>query len=72
MRNLTLIKRTTPPCPAALDDEGIEYGTIDITEQPEAVDKYGLTGIPTLVIGDEVLIGFQSVERIKELMEEDD
>lgn len=81
MRKLTLIKRSFPACPACnvmqaqLEGEGIPYDTIDITEEPDAVEKYDLTGVPVLIIdgddGEHIrLTGLQPVERIAELMKE--
>ena len=29
---------------------GVEYTEHDITEEPELVDKYGITGVPVLVV----------------------
>ena len=83
MRKLTLIKRTTPPCPAcirmqtALEAENIPHEIIDITTQPDAIERYGLIGVPVLLIDDENgeyirLTGLQPIERIKELMTEGD
>ncbi len=50
---------------AMLDGEGIEYSTIDLTEEPEAQDTYGVTGIPALVINGE--IKFTGVTPIEEI-----
>lgn len=81
MRTITLIKRSTPPCPACqimhaqLDGEGIPHEVIDITEQPDAVEQYGLTSVPVLIIEDDNgehirLTGIQPIEDIKELLED--
>ncbi|QIG62578.1 NrdH-redoxin family protein [Sporosarcina phage Lietuvens] len=79
-RTLTLIKRTTPPCPActmmqqALDSAGIEYMAVDIAEQPEAIEQYGVTSIPVMIVNDadgsEVkrLTGFRPVTIIADLL----
>lgn len=76
-KKLTLIKRTTPICPACmamanmLDAEGVEYETIDITENPEAVEKYDLTGVPVMLIrgsdGEitDRLVGVHPVDAVK-------
>ena len=75
MRKLTMIKRTTPACPACLgmqailDGEGIEYDVIDLTEQPEAVEKYDITSVPTLLLDGEVTFtGITPAEVIQEAM----
>lgn len=76
---ITLIKRTVPRCPACqmtalqLDGEGIKYDVIDITEQPEAIEKYDLTGVPVLLIdkpdGERIrLDGFQPADKVKALL----
>lgn len=62
---------------AQLDGEGIPHETIDISEQPDAVEKYNLTCVPVLIIEDDNgkhirLTGLQPVERIAELMKEGD
>jgi glutaredoxin len=78
---LTLIKRSTPACPACnimkaqLDGEGIEYETIDITHQPEKVSELNLTGVPVLMIerdnGSMVrLHGVQPIDEVKALINE--
>lgn len=83
MRKLTLIKRSSPPCPACrtmqaqLEGEGIPHEVVDITEQPEVIEKYNLSSVPVLIIEDDSgefiqLTGLQPVENIKELLEEDD
>lgn len=83
MRKLTLIKRTTPPCPACnvmqaqLEGEGIPHEIIDITTQPDAIEKLDITGVPVLIIEDDNgehirLTGLQPIERIAELMKEDE
>lgn len=83
MRKLTLIKRTTPPCPActrmqtALEGEGIPHEIIDISAQPDAIEKLDITGVPVLIIEDDNgehirLTGLQPIERVAELMKEDE
>lgn len=79
MKKLTLIKRSVPVCPACnmlkamLDGEGIEYTTIDITEQTEAIEDYSLTSVPVMIIegadGEYIrLNGVRPVDEIKELL----
>lgn len=74
---VTLIKRTTPFCGACqiqqaqLDGAGLKYDVIDITEQPEAVEQYGITSVPIVLIekdnGEvERFDGFRPVEVLKE------
>lgn len=77
---LTLIKRSTPICPQCtvmqnmLEDAKISYDTIDIAQNPEAIEKYDISSVPVLLINDEdagqiKLNGIQPVELIKEMME---
>lgn len=81
MKNkLTLIKRSTPTCPACetmqfiLKEEGVPFDTIDIAKDIEAIDKYGLSSVPVILIdsdeGQIKLNGIQPIEIIKELLEE--
>lgn len=76
---LTLIKRTVPRCNACaimaaqLDGEGIEYETIDITETPSAIEEFGLTAVPVMIIREEDgglirLTGMQPIDEIKALL----
>lgn len=77
---LTLIKRSTPICPACnnmqsiLEAEGIEFDTVDIATNTEAIDKYNIMSVPVILINDggtEVrLNGMQPIEVIKELLED--
>lgn len=81
-KKLTLIKRSIPFCPncvtmqQALDDADIQYDTIDIASEPEAVDKYGVMSVPVLLIGEDgddqmKLNGLQPVELVKTFLEEE-
>lgn len=76
---VTLIKRSAPACPACnvlkamLDGEGIEHEVIDITTDPDAIDKYEVTSVPMLVVEREngatiKMYGVQPVEQIMEAM----
>jgi glutaredoxin-like YruB-family protein len=75
----TVILFTQPDCPPCrwakshMEDKGIDYVERDITEDPQAVDdlvnKYQSRSTPTLVIGEEVMIGFDP-ERLEELLAE--
>lgn len=78
---LTLIKRSTPMCPACntmqfiLESEGIPFDIIDIAVDTGAVEKYNLSSVPVLLIGEDggsqiKLNGIQPVEVIKELLED--
>ncbi|QQP10716.1 thioredoxin family protein [Lysinibacillus agricola] len=82
MKNkLTLIKRSTPMCPDCnkmqiiLEGEGIPFDTIDIAKDAEAIEKYGLSSVPVILIdsdeGQVKLNGIQPIEVIKELLEEE-
>jgi glutaredoxin-like YruB-family protein len=75
----TVILFTQPDCPPCrwakshMEDKGIAFVERDITEDPQAVDdlvsKYQSRSTPTLVIGEEVMIGFDP-ERLEELLAE--
>ncbi len=79
-KTLTLIKRTVPACPGctmqekALESAGIPYKAIDITHEPEAVEKYKVTSIPISIIEDENgkgvvrFNGFRPAELIAEML----
>lgn len=78
---LTLIKRSTPTCPQCitmqlvLEDANIPFDTIDISNEPEAIEKYSLSSVPVLLIdgdgGQQIkLNGIQPVEVVKEFLEE--
>lgn len=78
---LTLIKRSTPTCPAcvtmqlALEGANIPFDTIDIAKDSGAIQKYGLSSVPVLLIGDSdgdyiKLNGIQPVEVIREFLED--
>lgn len=82
-KKLTLIKRSNPTCPLcikmqnALDSEGVPYEVIDITEQPEAVEQYGLSSVPVMLINEEGsnqirLNGFKPVELVKTFLQDDE
>ena len=77
---LTLIKRSTPTCPACntmqliLEEEGIPFDTIDISQDTEAIEKYDLSSVPVILVDNDgtqiKLNGIQPVEVIKELLED--
>lgn len=80
MKNkLTLIKRTVPMCPACntmqfiLEENGIDFDTIDIAIDKDAVEKYDLTSVPVMLLdidGSQMkLNGIQPIEVIKELLD---
>jgi len=55
-----------------LSSAGVEFDAKDVTTKPEYVQELmevsnGRRGVPTLVIGDQVVIGFNK-ERISELL----
>ena len=81
MKNkLTLIKRSAPFCPECnkmqfiLDNNGVQYETIDIAVDKDAVEKYNLKSVPVMLINDgdtEIkLVGVQPLELIQELLED--
>ena len=59
---------TTAACPyckkakAYLDEKGIKYQNVDISENPEAVEEMvslsGQMGVPVIVIDSNVIVGF--------------
>lgn len=78
---LTLIKRSTPTCPACntmelmLKGADISFDEIDIAKDTEAIEKYDLSSVPVLLIHDNNgeytrLNGIQPVEVIKEFLED--
>lgn len=76
---LTLIKRSTPACPACnamqliLEQEGVPFEIIDIAVDKDAVDKYELSSVPVMLIDTETgqlrLNGIQPIEVVKEMLE---
>jgi glutaredoxin-like YruB-family protein len=70
---------TQPDCPPChvvklfLTEKGVPFDERDITRDPAAVreltERYGSHSTPTLVIGDEVMIGFNP-ERLDEILGE--
>lgn len=71
---------TCPYCRMArqyMDEHGVEYGVVEVDklegqERSDAVDEVkrvsGGTSFPVVVVGDEVIVGFNKV-RIKELLQ---
>ncbi len=59
---------STPTCPyckkakAYLDEKGIKYQNVDISENPGAVEEMvslsGQMGVPVIIIDDNVIVGF--------------
>lgn len=77
MAKVTLIKRSNPACPACnilaamLDGEGIEHEVIDITADPNAIERFNITSVPVLDVqregkGSIRFFGVQPIEDIKE------
>lgn len=70
---------TQPDCPpcfvvkAFLDGMGVEYEERDVTQDQSAVEemmqKYGSHSTPTVVIGEQVLVGFNP-ERLDKILGE--
>lgn len=59
-------------CPAikkVLDDAGVDYEEIDVSEDEEAFEemkkKSGQMGVPVTVIGDDVVVGFDKKKILK-------
>lgn len=58
----------------ALEDANIPFNTIDIAKEPDAIEKYGLSSVPVILIEEDdgkivKLNGVQPVELIEELLE---
>ncbi len=63
-----VIVYSTPTCPyckqikAYLKEKSIEYDDIDVAANPdkaqEMIDKSGQMGVPVVMIGEEVIVGF--------------
>jgi glutaredoxin len=80
MAKVTLIKRSSPICPGCivmqtqLEGEGIPHEVIDITTTPEAIEDYGLTGVPVILVDNDGELsrfdGMAPVDKIKEAMGE--
>lgn len=57
-RHMTLTVLSKPGCMGCvmlknlLDNEGVSYNPVDITEVPEAIDKYGISALPVTVLED--------------------
>ncbi|NPV06159.1 MAG: glutaredoxin family protein [Syntrophaceae bacterium] len=70
---------TTPTCPwchrakAWFRDKRIRYREIDVTTDRQGLDEMvkisGQTGVPVIVVGDEVIVGFNQ-NRLKEIFRE--
>jgi len=70
---------TTPTCPwchkakAWLRDKKIRYREVDVTSDrnglDEMVKRSGQTGVPVIVVGDEVIVGFNQ-NRLNEIFKE--
>lgn len=68
---------TTPTCTYCkmtkefLDEHGIEYKAIDVTQDEEArnamIEKSGQMGVPVIDIDGEILVGFNK-EKLSELL----
>lgn len=41
----------------ALNDIPISHSRIDVEEQPELAAKYGVMSVPTIICGDDVVVG---------------
>jgi len=70
---------TTPTCPWCkktkeyLRDKGVEFDEIDVSSDQEAardmIEKSGQMGVPQTMIGDEVIVGFDTDSIDKALQE---
>jgi len=69
---------TTPTCafcPAVkkfLDDKGVEYEEVDITQDEKAAEemkeKTGQMGVPVTIIGEEVVVGYDK-KKLEEVLQ---
>ena len=81
-KSLTIIKRSSPPCPMCemLEQGLIEtctpYTAIDITDNPNIIEEYDITSIPVTIIKDESgevverINGFVAAEMLAEIIKE--
>ena len=56
MRILKLEQPGCPPCKFVsnfLNDKGVEFEVVDVTEQPEVASEYGVMGVPVTILLDE-------------------
>ena len=68
---------STPTCPyckmvkSYLKDKGVDYEDIDVASNVEAaaemMDKSGQMGVPQILIGDKMIVGFDTESIDKEL-----
>jgi len=68
---------STPACPYChmvkkfLDDRGIAYEDINVAADEaaakEMVEKSGQMGVPVIMVGDQIIVGFDKEELIKAL-----
>ncbi|MFW5853234.1 MAG: glutaredoxin family protein [Patescibacteria group bacterium] len=74
-----IILYTSPTCVFCpmvknfLDNKGVEYEEVDVTENKEAVneikEKTGQLGVPVIIKGEKVVIGFDQ-KKLNQLLEE--
>ncbi|MDZ7726061.1 MAG: glutaredoxin family protein [Candidatus Campbellbacteria bacterium] len=75
MKNVTIY--STPTCHFCnlaknyFQDKGIEYTDYDVSEnvekQKEMIEKTGQMGVPVIMIGDEIMVGFNQA-KLEELL----
>lgn len=62
-------KRGCTPCANLtkfiLTETDLDYEEIDVEENPDIIDKYGIMSVPTLIIGDSRTTGFNPPEVMK-------
>lgn len=66
---MSVLVYSTPSCPyckkvkSYLEDEGVDYEDIDVSENPEKqqemVDKSDQMGVPVVDIDGEIIVGFE-------------
>ena len=76
MKDVTVY--TTPTCMYCnllkdyLEEKGVEYKTVDVSENEEArdmiIEKSGQMGVPVTIIDEEVIIGFDE-DKVNEVLE---
>ncbi len=76
--NKKIIVYTTPTCVFCplvkkfLDEKGVEYEEIDVSSNSEEMEKMkektGQMGVPVVLIGDDIVVGFDK-KKIEELLE---
>lgn len=55
-----------------LEKEGVKFKYMDVKENRNYLEQYGIDGTPSFIIGNTKLTGYQNKEKIRELWEKRD